>query len=140
MSLVPLAPSGMNLMVDRGRLHLRRLSMETGADMDAVPAASVIKVRARSASAVAQAKRVLLCFVGDHRAEIYLDLAGISVPSNGGGGGGARKSGVATAAVERVEPRSTAGGVNASDGSGSGIVGGGGSGGCLLYTSPSPRD
>ncbi|CAM9539563.1 unnamed protein product, partial [Laminaria digitata] len=105
-SLVPLAPSGMNLMMDRGRLHLRRLSMETGTDMDAVPASSVIRVRARSASTVAFAKRVLLSFVGDHKAEIFLDLARISAPSGNGGNGDARKSvEAAVGGVERNEPR-----------------------------------
>lgn len=109
-SLVALAPSGMEILTARGRVHLKRLSADTGTEMHVIPAASVVRIRARGRDdeAVAEAKRALLGFVGGHRAEVFLDLARVasdaSPPaqrsSSGGGGGSEAKSGAA--ALEEV--------------------------------------
>ncbi|CAM9955247.1 unnamed protein product [Ectocarpus sp. 8 AP-2014] len=111
-SLVAVAPSGMEVLTARGRLHLKRLSADTGTEMHVIPAASVVRIRARGRDpeAVAEAKRALLRFVGGHRAEIFLDLAKVvsdaSPPaqrSSSGGGGGAGSEGKAGAeAMEEV--------------------------------------
>ncbi|CAM9696908.1 unnamed protein product [Ectocarpus sp. 4 AP-2014] len=93
----------MEVLTARGRLHLKRLSADTGTEMHIIPAASVVRIRARGrdAEAVAEAKRALLRFVGGHRAEVFLDLAKVvsdaSPPaqrsSSGDGGGSEGKAG-----------------------------------------------
>ncbi|CBJ31454.1 expressed unknown protein [Ectocarpus siliculosus] len=106
-SLVAVAPSGMEVLTARGRLHLKRLSADTGTEMHVIPPASVVRIRARGRDpeAVAEATRALLRFVGGHRAEVFLDLAKVesdaSPParrsSSGGGGGGGGSEGKAGA-------------------------------------------
>lgn len=138
---MPLAPSGVKLLSARGRFHLKMLSKETGTDLDVVPSASVVRVRARhpdtAASVVAEAKGALLRLVGSHQAEIVMDLAAVgtdaspwspppppaSLPSAGGRGGGVKR---------RAAPRGAMQAVMGSDESddencgGGGVCGGGG--------------
>lgn len=126
MSLVALAPSGMEVLTARGRLHLKRLSTDTGTEMHVIPAASVVRIRARGrdAEAVAEAKRALLSFVGGHRAEVFLDLAKVvsdaSPPaqrsSSGGGGGSEGKAG-----AEAMEEVVSGGGGGGGVGRGGGV-------------------
>eukprot|EP00903_Cladosiphon_okamuranus_P007059 g6862.t1 len=148
MSLVPLAPSGVRLLTARGRFHLKRLSKDTGADLDVVPSTSVVRVRARrpdtAAAVVADAKRALLRLVGSQLSEVLIDLAAVGSSSSwppspaplssiggGGFGGGGGQSGVKW----RTGPRGTMQAVMGSDesddegGNGTGDVAGGGSGG-----------
>lgn len=80
MSLVPLPPSAMKLLTDRGLFHLKRLSAETGTEIDAVPAASLVRIRAKyhhgdSPGIVREAKRAVWQFVENHRVEVSVDLA-----------------------------------------------------------------
>ncbi|CAM9601896.1 unnamed protein product [Scytosiphon promiscuus] len=75
---VPVPPTAMNLLTARARFHLKRLSAETGTQMDVVPCASVVRIRARRETGtglVAGAKRSLLRFVGSQEVEISVDLA-----------------------------------------------------------------
>lgn len=152
-SLVPLAPSGMKLLSARGRLHLKRLSKETGTEVDAVPSASVVRIRARgqdAAAAVAGARRSLLRFVGSQQVEVFVDLATVSSsdlssssspasdhPSsssssdgrNDGSRGGAKRAAAAKGVMAAVM-----GSEDSDDGGGGGGDGDGGDGGVLPST------
>ena len=136
-SLVPLAPSAVKLLTARGRFHLKRLSKDTGADLDVVPSASVVRVRARrpdtAAVVVEDAKRALLGLVGSQKAEIVMDLAAVgsswasptatptpSTASLSSGGGGVKRRAGARAAMQAV--------LGSDDSDDEGGCGGGGSG------------
>lgn len=103
----------MNMLFLRQGLRLRNLSSETGVEMDLLTAASQARIRGPDPEKVSGAKRALLAAVGDHRVELFVDLASI-VASNSGGG---------------VMGREAFGKNGGSGGGGSGGGGGGGQGG-----------